>query len=64
MKPHLKTQNGVQHVVGDIHDIVKLFLELKGINILKDDKTSDELWNSLLIYIDNLAGNPDYHNYN
>jgi len=64
IKPHLKTQEGVQSAALDICDIVDKFLKTYYDISPIDNEVNDILYDNILVYMDAIAGSPDYGNYN
>lgn len=59
---HLKTKEGVDRATLIIYDKFRLALLYRGIKMPED--MENEFFEDLNNFIDDLAGNPDYRNYN
>lgn len=62
MKAHLKSKEGVDKVTLDIFGIIEDFCMTNDFNLNKVQE--DVLFDKLNDYLDDLAGSPDYSNYN
>lgn len=61
-KPTLKDADGISRISLDICDIIELILKKDGYKI--KNGLDDELFDRIFEYLDDIAGHPDYSNYN